>query len=156
MLHLADYVEMYGIGLRVPFSEPTDTKLHVYKAVVLPTVLYAWHASETLTVYQCHVKKPKHFHTSGLITFVISFLFSELTKRVFKYLGISTETGKLFIISCSVPNGPISRISDSVSKLHFFSCKHDVEMWHYSCRDYPQKRGISFFEGQTSLCAPNR
>ena len=36
-----------------------DTKLKVYKAVVLPTLLYA---CETWTVYQRHAKKHIHFH----------------------------------------------------------------------------------------------
>ena len=36
-----------------------DTKLKVYKAVVLPTLLYA---CETWTVYQRHAKKLNHFH----------------------------------------------------------------------------------------------
>ena len=40
-----------------------DTKLKVYKAVVLPTLLYA---CETWTVYQWHTKRPNHFHTSCL------------------------------------------------------------------------------------------
>ena len=40
-----------------------DTKLNVYKAVVLPTLLYA---CETLTVYQRHTKKLNHFHLSCL------------------------------------------------------------------------------------------
>ena len=38
-----------------------DTKLKVYKAVVLTTLLYA---CETWTVYQRHAKKLKHFHLS--------------------------------------------------------------------------------------------
>ena len=38
-----------------------DTKLKVYKAVVLPTLLYA---CETWTVYQRHTKRLNHFHTS--------------------------------------------------------------------------------------------
>ena len=42
-----------------------DTKLKVYKAVVLPTLLYAW---ETWTFYQRHAKKLNHFHTSCLRT----------------------------------------------------------------------------------------
>ena len=37
-----------------------DTKLKVYKSVVLPTLLYAW------TVYQRHTKRLNHFHTSCL------------------------------------------------------------------------------------------
>ena len=37
-----------------------DTKLKVYKAVVLPTLLYA---CETWTVYQRQAKTPNHFHT---------------------------------------------------------------------------------------------
>ena len=40
-----------------------DTKLKVYKAVVLPTLLYA---SENWTVYQRHAKKLNHFHLSCL------------------------------------------------------------------------------------------
>ena len=40
-----------------------DTKLKVYKAVVLPTVLYA---CETWTVYQRHAKRLNHFHLSCL------------------------------------------------------------------------------------------
>ena len=40
-----------------------DTKLKVYKAVVLPTHLYA---CETWTVYQRHAKKLNHFHLSCL------------------------------------------------------------------------------------------
>ena len=40
-----------------------DTKLKVYKAVVLPTLLYA---CETWTVYQCHAKRLNHFHLSCL------------------------------------------------------------------------------------------
>ena len=40
-----------------------DTKLNVYKAVVLPTLLYA---CETWTVYQRHAKKLNHFHLSCL------------------------------------------------------------------------------------------
>ena len=40
-----------------------DTMLKVYKAVVLPTLLYA---CETWTVYQRHAKKLNHFHLSCL------------------------------------------------------------------------------------------
>ena len=40
-----------------------DTKLKVYKAVVLPTLLYG---CETWTVYQCHAVKLNHFHTTCL------------------------------------------------------------------------------------------
>ena len=40
-----------------------DTKLKVYRAVVLPTLLYA---CGTWTVYQQHAKRLKHFHTSYL------------------------------------------------------------------------------------------
>ena len=42
-----------------------DTKLKVYRSVVLPTLLYA---CETLTVYQQHAKRLNHFHTSCLRT----------------------------------------------------------------------------------------
>ena len=40
-----------------------DTKLKVYKAVVLPTLLYT---CETWTVYQRHAKKLNHFNLSCL------------------------------------------------------------------------------------------
>ena len=40
-----------------------DTKLKVYRSVVLPTLLYA---CETWTVYQRHAKRLYHFHTSCL------------------------------------------------------------------------------------------
>ena len=40
-----------------------DTKLKVYRSVVLPTLLYA---CETWTVYQRHAKRMNHFHTSCL------------------------------------------------------------------------------------------
>jgi len=44
-----------GIGLQ--------TKLKVYRAVILPTLLYA---CETWTVYQRHARKLNHFHTTCL------------------------------------------------------------------------------------------
>ena len=40
-----------------------DTKLKVYRSVVLPALLYA---CETLSVYQRHAKRMNHFHTSCL------------------------------------------------------------------------------------------
>ena len=40
-----------------------DTKLKVYKVVVLLTL---WYACETWTVYQRHAKRPNHFHLSCL------------------------------------------------------------------------------------------
>ena len=40
-----------------------DTKLKVYKAVVLPTLLHAW---GTATVYQHHAKRLNHVHLSCL------------------------------------------------------------------------------------------
>ena len=40
-----------------------DTKLNVYKAVVLPTLLFA---CEIWTVYQRHAKRLKHFHLNCL------------------------------------------------------------------------------------------
>ena len=40
-----------------------DTKLKVYKAVVLPTILYA---CETWKVYQWHAKRLNHFRTGCL------------------------------------------------------------------------------------------
>ena len=46
-----------------------DTKLKVYKALVLPTLLYA---CETWTVYQRHTKRPNHFHLSCLRKLLIS------------------------------------------------------------------------------------
>ena len=40
-----------------------DTKLKVYRSVVLPTLLYA---CETWIIYQRHAKRLNHFHTSCL------------------------------------------------------------------------------------------
>ena len=40
-----------------------DTKLNVYRSMVLPTLLYA---CETWTVYQRQAKRLNHFHTSCL------------------------------------------------------------------------------------------
>ena len=47
--HLADYMEVFGIEV-----ESDDTKLKVYRSVVLPTLLYA---CEAWTVYQRHAKR---------------------------------------------------------------------------------------------------
>ena len=44
-----------------------DTKLKVYRLVVLSMLLYAW---ETWTVYQRHAKRLNHFHTSCLRKFL--------------------------------------------------------------------------------------
>ena len=56
--HLACYVVVFGIEV-----ESGDTKLEVYRAVVLPTLLYA---CETWTVYQRLAKRLNHSHTSCL------------------------------------------------------------------------------------------
>ena len=56
-MRLFTRLPVFGNGIRL------DTKLKVYKAVVLPTSLYA---CETWTVYQCHAKKLNHFHLSCL------------------------------------------------------------------------------------------
>ena len=57
--HLASYVVVFWdrSGIRL------DTELKVYRAVVLPTLLYA---CKTWTVYQRHTKRLNHFHTSCL------------------------------------------------------------------------------------------
>ena len=51
--HLADYVEVFGIEVE------SNTKLKLYRSVVLPTLLYA---CKTWTVYR-HVKRLNHFYT---------------------------------------------------------------------------------------------
>ena len=54
----------YGVYISQPKKwNPLDTKLKVYKAVVLSILLYAF---ETWTVYQRHAKKLNHFHLSCL------------------------------------------------------------------------------------------
>ena len=53
--HLAGYVEVFGTEV--------ESKLKVYRSVLLPTLLYA---CETWTVYQRHAKRLNHFHTSCL------------------------------------------------------------------------------------------
>ena len=51
VLPLVDFIKRCGIG---QVSEYIDTKLKVYQATVLPTLL---HGSETWTIYQRHAKK---------------------------------------------------------------------------------------------------
>ena len=58
---LAGYVEVFGTEV-----ESDDTKLKVYRSVVLPTLLYA---CETWTVYQRHAKRLNHFHQAVLENF---------------------------------------------------------------------------------------
>ena len=72
-----------------------DTKLKVYKIVVLPTLLYA---CETWTVYQRHAKRLNHFHTSCLIKFLkIKYQDripdTEVLKRAGMQCTYSSETG---------------------------------------------------------------
>ena len=59
--HLADYMEVFAIKV-----ESDDTKLKVYRSVVLPTLLYA---CKTWTVYQLHAKRLNHIHTNCHRTF---------------------------------------------------------------------------------------
>ena len=54
-----------------------DTKLKVYKAVVLPTLLYA---CETWTIYQRHAKRLNHFHLSCLRK-LLNIKWQEQTRR---------------------------------------------------------------------------
>ena len=63
--HLTDYVEIFWIE-----EEPDDTKLKVYRSMVLPTLLYA---SETWTIYKRHAKRLNHFHTSCLRKLLIKW-----------------------------------------------------------------------------------
>ena len=56
--HLAGYVEVFGTEM-----ESDDKKLKIYRSGLLQTLLYA---CETWTVYQRHIKRLKHFHTSCL------------------------------------------------------------------------------------------
>ena len=56
--HLAGYMEVFGTEV-----ESDDTKLKVYRSVVLPTLL---HACETWTVYQRHAIRLNHFRTNCL------------------------------------------------------------------------------------------
>ena len=57
--HSADYVEVFGVEVESDF----DTKLKVYRSVVLPTLLYA---CETWILNQRHAKRLYHFHISCL------------------------------------------------------------------------------------------
>ena len=64
----ADYVEVFGRGSIWDRSGiRPDTKLKVYRSVVLPTLLYA---CETWTIYHRHAKRLNHFHTSCLRKFL--------------------------------------------------------------------------------------
>ena len=58
-----------------------DTKLKVYKAVVLPTLLKSF-ACQTWTIYQRHAKRLNHFHTSYLRKLLkIKWQDTEVLKR---------------------------------------------------------------------------
>ena len=74
VVHIDDEVNARIAKTSAVFSRPRgsiwdrsgirlDTKLKVYRSVVLPTLLYA---CETWTVYQRHSKRLNHFHTSCL------------------------------------------------------------------------------------------
>ena len=51
------------------------TKIKVYRAVILTTILYGW---ETWTTYQRHIKKLNHFH----VTFLRKILGITLQKHI--------------------------------------------------------------------------
>ena len=57
MQRLAIFMTRFGMEGRL------ETKLKVYKAVVVSALLYG---SETWTVYICHANKLNHFHTLSL------------------------------------------------------------------------------------------
>ena len=72
-----------------------DTKLNVYKAVVLQTLLYA---CETWTVYQRHAKWLNHFHTSCIrkrlkIRWQDRIPDTEILKKAGIQCTYSSETG---------------------------------------------------------------
>ena len=54
--HLVNYLEVFWIEV-----DRLDTKLKVYRSVVLPTLLYA---CDTWTVYKRRANRLNHFHTS--------------------------------------------------------------------------------------------
>ena len=64
-----------------------DTKLKVYKAVVLPTLLYACEAS---TVYQRHAKILNHFHTSCLSKLLKIKWKDRIPDKVLKRAGVQS------------------------------------------------------------------
>ena len=65
-----------------------DTKLKVYRSVVLPTLL---HACEIWTVYQRHAKRLNHFHTSCLRKLLkIKWQYRILDTEVLKRAGIQS------------------------------------------------------------------
>ena len=71
------------------------TKLKVYKAVVLPTLLYA---CETWAVNQQHTKRLNHFHTSCLrkllkVKWQDRIPDTEVLKRAGMQCTYSSETG---------------------------------------------------------------
>ena len=53
--------------LRGSIWDQSDTKLKVFRSVVLPTLL---HACKTWTVYQRHAQRLNHFHTCYLMKFL--------------------------------------------------------------------------------------
>ena len=59
----AAFGQLCGLSILDQSGMRLDTKLKVYRSVVLPTLLYA---CKTWTVYQRHAKRLNHFHTSCL------------------------------------------------------------------------------------------
>ena len=83
-----------------------DTKLKVYKAVVLPTHSYA---CETWTVYQRHAKKLNHFHLSCLRKILTRFdVYETLCPNRCLYIKVAklrTGVGSVetsYLQNCSV------------------------------------------------------
>ena len=61
--HKALFINHNNTAGKQHLCDKLDTKIKVYKAVVLPTLLYA---CETWTVYQRHAKRLYHFHVCCL------------------------------------------------------------------------------------------
>ena len=131
----------------------TETKLSVYRAVVLPTLLYG---AETWTVYKSHAKKLNHFHLACLrkimgITFTDKIpdteilthakapsIFCHLKKIQLRWAGHlvrmpDTRLPKVIFYS-ELANGkrktgaPKKRYKDSL-KCSLKDCSIDVKKW---------------------------
>ena len=105
-----------------------DTKLKVYRSVVLPTLLYA---CETWTVYQRHAKRLNHFHTSCL---------RKLLKSKWQDRIPDTEVLKSFRHRPHVINRAPERVQGG--------CPHPGAKWVSS----PRSRGVGVLTQEQREC----
>ena len=98
----------------------TDTKLAVYKAVVLPKLLYA---SETRTTYRCHLKALEKFHQRSLRR-----ILSISSEDYFTNISVLQEAKTNSVEATVIKNqlrwiGHVVRMPDSRLRKQLFYCQ---------------------------------